>query len=685
MDVEGGIVIRTTTLFGVILSCMGSAGVAQERADSLARDTIARRIDSVVVTSPRVSATSGAASAIVVQPQQLRLSAAPRLDEALRETPFVLVRQNSRGEMEVSVRGSGSRQMAVLLDGVPLTLGWDHRSDPSLIPLTGVTSLVFVRGLSSLLLGPNVLGGLLDISLGRALRNEAPAWWGSASVDHGGAYSFSLGGALPVASSEHGGLTVRGGGSYRHRRGFLVTHGAGDPTAIDGIRTNSDLRHIDGHASLRWEGLAGRYLGLTATGYDAERGVPPELHVQSPRRWRYPNQARVVTALSAGTGLLTTPLGTGALELTAGYNQGGVTIESFEDRYYTRPGARELGDERTWTGRLLATHSLAAGQLRVAAHAAEVRYRETLDTVSASYQQRMWSAGGELHWPVLRRLGLSLGAVYDASTTPQSGGRQPVGRKDGWGWRGGLTVFANEALRLHGSVSRRARFPALRELYSGALNRFQPNPHLKPERLTATEVGATFGGSAGRAKRLTVQTVAFHHTLRDGVAQAPVPETLLLVRVNRDRIRSTGAELMAVWNSSAVPARNVSLSADLTMQHIRVHDDSAEGQRRPEHQPETRASLEIGAPLPHGVRAHVGGRYTGGQHCVLPSGAQLALERQTEAHASVERTWKLRSSGGFPDALRAVLTVSNAMNATLYDQCGLPQPARTLRLVIHVR
>ena len=25
----------------------------------------------------------------------------------------------------------------MLLDGVPITLGWDHRTDPSVIPITG--------------------------------------------------------------------------------------------------------------------------------------------------------------------------------------------------------------------------------------------------------------------------------------------------------------------------------------------------------------------------------------------------------------------------------------------------------------------------------------------------------------------------------------------------------------------
>lgn len=62
------------------------------------------------------------------------------------------------------MRGSDSRQAAVLLDGVPITLGWDHRTDPSLIPLTGSERMVIVRGLGSLLNGPNTLGGSIEIT-----------------------------------------------------------------------------------------------------------------------------------------------------------------------------------------------------------------------------------------------------------------------------------------------------------------------------------------------------------------------------------------------------------------------------------------------------------------------------------------------------------------------------------------
>src|SRR5688572_27493235 len=220
---------------------------AQERRDSTRADS-ARRVERVVITGVRTPAAVGGTGALVVRPDSLRMSPAPSLEEALRETPFLLVRQNSRGEMELSVRGSDSRQAAVLVDGVPLTLGWDHRTDPSLVPLSGVQQLVLVRGLSSVLYGPNVLGGVVDLGIGRATSGFAPAivtepeaWFGT-GVDQYGDRVLSAGAAAPLRTSGTGSVVFRAGAGYRQRDGFRVTAAANDVTAVDNLRTNSDLQ-----------------------------------------------------------------------------------------------------------------------------------------------------------------------------------------------------------------------------------------------------------------------------------------------------------------------------------------------------------------------------------------------------------------------------------------------------------
>jgi iron complex outermembrane recepter protein len=262
----------------VAVLCAASSAVAAQTRDSI-KDSSRVRLEPVTVTGARATVVVGGASAVVVRPEELRSSPSPLLEQALRESPFVHVRQNSRGEMELSVRGSDSRQAAVMLDGVPLTLGWDHRTDPSLIPITGSRRITIVRGLGSLLNGPNTLGGTIEVEQGAGVANDA---WIGAGMDDNGAVVTTLGGERLLTSS----LAVRGGFAYRKRDGFTLPSGATDPGATDGLRTNSDQTHMDGFASAHWSGASGRSLGLNVTGFDAERGVPPEEHITAPRFWR---------------------------------------------------------------------------------------------------------------------------------------------------------------------------------------------------------------------------------------------------------------------------------------------------------------------------------------------------------------------------------------------------------------
>lgn len=105
------------------------AARAQTIPDSTRRDTSRARLESVVVRGIAAPATVGGASAVVVAVDSLRIAPSALFDQVVARLPFIHVRENSRGEAEISMRGSESRQVAVFVDGVPITLAWDHRAD----------------------------------------------------------------------------------------------------------------------------------------------------------------------------------------------------------------------------------------------------------------------------------------------------------------------------------------------------------------------------------------------------------------------------------------------------------------------------------------------------------------------------------------------------------------------------
>lgn len=658
---------------------------AQVQPDSASAGVM--RVGEISVRAARPVTTAGGASALEVQLDSLRVPAAPTLEQVLRELPLVQVRLNSRGEAQFSLRGSGSdaRQVAVLVDGVPLNLTWDARADLSVLPATAAGTLTLVRGLPSVLHGPNVLGGVVEVGVGHHPGRWMPPRSSQAGVDveSTGAWSASASAAAPVRLRD-GWIAVRGGAGHRQRSGVAVPSSLGARAAgSSGLRANTDLRHSDGFAAVRWVGDDGAWATVSSAGFRAERGIAAELHAARPRFWRYPHVSRTVAVLSGGTGDRSTPFGgLGDLEASIGVDVGRSELHGFRDASYGERTATEHGDDRTITLRLLGDHTVGnRGELRGALTWADILHDERVDAGGQRYRQQLWSAGSELSFdmaPPARGLGalrVSLGAAADGAATSESGDKPPLDRLAALGARLGATVPAADGrLLLHAGVSRRQRFPALRELYSGSLGRFEPNPGLRAERLSAAEAGVTRALPAGE-----LQVVAFYRSLHDAIERITLPDGRYR-RVNAGESRSAGMEVVLSQRLGSVD-----VAGDLTVQRIRLYDNGGTGPRHAEYQPGVVAGLSLHAPLPFATRAGISARHTGAQYCANPDApGEMELGRSTRVDLDVGRAVRLRAGGAFANLeLRAA--ADNIGDAAIYDQCGLPQPGRTLRLQLRIR
>ena len=132
--------------------------------------------------------------------------------------------------------------------------------------------------------------------------------------------------------------------------------------------------------------------------------------------------------------------------------------------------------------------------------------------------------------------------------------------------------------------------------------------------------------------------------------------------------------------------RAVTITGDALIQRIRILDETTAGaMRHSENNPELRGMLEVGVPLPARLRAYGNGRYTGRQYCLnADTGSEMQLDARTQTNLALERRFTI-PRGGAIRALRALLAVDNVGNTAIYDQCGLPQPGRTLRGMITIQ
>lgn len=673
--VRAGLIATSSLLIAASMS------VAQQ-PDTLKPDARVIQLEPVIVSAPVGFITRGGASALAVRPDSLRLGAGLTMERLVRELPFIQVRSNARGEAYFGLRGSSfdAREVAVLVDGLPVSLGFDHRADLALLPATGASALTVVRGIPALLYGPNVLGGVVEMALA-AGAGERTGLTLNTGYDHIGGYAVS-GHAAEALALGSGTLMLRGGGGYRETAGFPLAEEVREPAPFGDrdVRLNADRTQRDAFLTARYGSPGGAWVSLSGLGYSSARGTPAELNTTNARFWRYPVQRRALGSVSLGSGARVAPWGGRyRLESSFGYDIGHTELNSYSDRTYSSVTDQELDDDRNLTGRVLASHSIgAAGEVSGAITYAAVRREEMLGNSALTYEQRLYSGAIETGWRAQLGEGTTLrlhgGVAYDAANTPASADKPEVEPMQEWGARAGFTaITASNRVLVHGGIGQRARFPSLRELYSGALRMFEPNPDLRSEVLTATEAGSTVQLSAGTS----VQAVVFHHRIEDAIVRTTTP-TRKVKRVNRAETRSTGLELLA---TTAV--RGIALSVDFTAQTVESRDPTIDQAFRAEYQPKFAGGVRVRTPFPLGTQFDLSARTVGAQYCLSNSGAYTRLDRSERADIQLSRAWQMRGAGF--SAIDAGIAIDNVANATSYDQCGLPQPGRLLRFRVTLR
>jgi outer membrane receptor protein involved in Fe transport len=654
------------------------------QVDTTRADTAFFRIEGIRVQANQALTTPGGASAIEVTVDSLVLPSAATTEELFREIPTLHVRTNSRGEAEITVRGSESRQVAVLVDGVPLTLGWDARTDVSVLPAGAVSEVTLVRGLSSILHGPNVLGGVVEMNVarGRAVP-AASSLSATVGMDDNGGYGTSATGEVPFSTSGGRG-TVRFGAGYRDTPGFPLPHGVREPVQVDdNLRLNTDANNLNGFFAFRHVMDGGMWSSFSASSFKAERGIAAELGVEDPRLWRYPDVRRTILAFSGGSGDRATPWGRGDLEASVGVDLGHTEIRSYSTRDYREVTGTEDGNDGTFTFRLLGDHTITGrSDLRGSFTFSDINHEAIVDGESAKYEQRLMSLAGETSLRivedpegVLESLRMSVGGAWDRGNTPRTGGLESLGTLDDWGARLGFSALVNDGgTALHAGISRRGRFPALRETYSEALNRFVPNPDLHPEHLLAFEGGVTTRLGTGE-----LQLVGFHHRLTDAIRRITLPDRKRM-RVNSDELRSTGLEVL--FSQSFGP---LALEGDLTLQKVDLIDPETTRSSEPENMPERTGRARLSIPLIAGVSAGAEAAYTGPQFCQHPdTGEDVELNGGTWLNGVLSRVFSFRSLSGAVQRMEAMVSAENLGNTALYDQCGLPRAGRLFRLQLRV-
>ena len=224
--------------------------------------------------TPRVVESVGTVD--IVTAADIQRSGARDLNEAIKLLPGLYVRTGGDGTPRIDIRGLRTRQVILLLDGVPINSTIDGQFDPSAIDVANIDRIKVTRGASSVLYGAGGNAGVINIitraGVGR-LHGNAMAEFAGNGVKHG---MLSAGGgsgdwqAFASASGFHQ-------DSYELSDDYNPVPSNDGNFQPKGERINSDRTDANFYANAIWSGLPGTEIGLSGSYRRGHYGKPFEV------------------------------------------------------------------------------------------------------------------------------------------------------------------------------------------------------------------------------------------------------------------------------------------------------------------------------------------------------------------------------------------------------------------------
>jgi vitamin B12 transporter len=468
-----------------------------------------------IVVSADAPASEAAATVRRVTADDIQAYGARTLDEAIGLLPGVYVRLAAEGVARVDVRGLRTRQVTLLLDGVPLNATSDGQFDPSLIPVEQIAEIKVTSGAGSVLYGSGGLAGTINVitrrggerhhASARGEWREGDAWLGRATAS---------GGAGPLR-----GFASASGTSVAGVPSFAASPALGDTPAATRLASDRDRLNLFGRIEAALG--AGGSASMSVATIDGNAGVPPSV-IDDPAD-PFANRA-VYERVEDIDGLALQAAASSAISqrwTIRGWgfrNLGDQLTQRYSDKRFD--GASVLTAAGTLRDRSrsvlsggavqLATESVPAGRLTFGLTARHSGWRQELQEAVAvasggggggggggsgggggggtttvqirsdTTDRTLWECGAELEYDLrpVRGVGLTTGLMYHRIDAAE--------RADGqWGASLGAYADVTPRVRVRGSYGRRFRFPTLRQLYDATAG----NPALDTEEADIYELG----------------------------------------------------------------------------------------------------------------------------------------------------------------------------------------------------
>lgn len=613
----------------LILALLAIVGAAAEEEES----TEAKKpmvTESITVEAKLPPVLPFASTSLLVAPTIEPLRARDA-GELLSYVPGTYVTVGSKNEWGVKIRGLDTARTTLLVDGIPVFEPYYNSYDLKTFAAADIETIRVVKGASSILYGPNTMGGIVDILTRRPGRPQLKL---SASFGENKAFSLAASGNLRAGRR----LSFLGSVQHEESDGFDIRS-----TGVTTLRLNSDYTRTNllGKAYLNFDN-GGELLGEVSY-FTTEYGLPPALSVMKANYWRFKDWYR----LTANLGGTMPAFGGGQVKGRVYYTKYYNVLDAYKNATFSALNWESTYDNYSFGAFALGTAPLGGRhelQFSVSLRADRVKQQGSVGAPWEEYSQDLYSFGAEDQFRISDRWTVQAGLGVDYLDKEDARGNDK--------WRlsplAGIRFSPAADLDLHLSLSRKSRFPTMRNLYSSTGG----NPDLRDERATGLELGF------GWRRSVNIRGAVFVNDVSDLIDRFNLPDGTF-VYLNYKKVRITGFEIEADKSIGILFLRAAYTALDA---RNRSED------RRLDNVPRSQANLLVGLHPRRVARLTVWGQAISAAD-VFTNGTTYTLPGYVLVNASLER-------GLGPVTL--FVKADNLLNKEYATDIGFPMRARTI-------
>lgn len=425
---------------------------------------------------------------------QISRQAQNNLAETLMNLPGIsLSRVGSRNESTIHLRGFDSRQIALLIDGIPVYISYDGNIDLGRFLSWNYEKISLSRGFSSLLYGPNSMGGTINLLTSLPKNKfEMDAYSGlmiGADGYNGLMENIRLGGR----SSR---FSYQAGLSYYNMKSWSTSGKYQDEKNLRmGRRDNSFENDLNANLRLVYSPKKDNDYAISYIRQDGSKGIPVyQGQIQSQRYWKMPEWDKESFYLSSRTTVGNKASIIGRIYLDKFYN----VLESYDDSSYNSQTFRyafsSIYDDKSYGGNLQYRYSgIQNNFLSMAFHFKRDVHSEQsgVELPFLEFSDNTFSLAVEDDYKISSTLNLITGLSWNQKLNTGSQeyfsgsdsiADMEIGRDQIMNFRLGLFYKAEKNHKFWITYAANSRFSSLKERYSYRLGRSLPNPDLGAER-----------------------------------------------------------------------------------------------------------------------------------------------------------------------------------------------------------